>query len=118
MKNIMTCLLVMLLFGHSAASALEHCKPMPKAQKEGHPWYIPEAAFTKAAATKALKELSDQVTKGVSGKDFQVENELKMIKGHLYLAYLAESKKEFGKVDIGLRDEFCKFLRNEAFVSH
>lgn len=111
-------LLAVLLFGHSAVFANDYCKPMPKAEKEGDPWYIPESAFTKTAANKALKELSSQVNKGVRGKDFLIENELTMIKGHLYLAYLAEHKKEFGTEDLMLRDEFCNFLSEEAYVSH
>lgn len=88
-----------------------------------NPWYIPESAFTKEAANKeaankALRVLSNQVSKGVKGKDFLIENELKMVKGYLYLAYLAEHKKEFGKEDMELRNEFCKFLSEEAYISH
>ncbi|MBI5007587.1 MAG: hypothetical protein HZB95_10775 [Nitrosomonadales bacterium] len=91
---------------------------MPKPKTEEDAWYIPESAFTKKAANEALKELSNQVNNGVKGRDFLIENELKIIKGHLYLAYLAEHKKEFGKEDDDLRDEFCRFLRTEAYVSH
>ena len=118
MGCIIVSLLSIMLFGHSAVFAKEYCTPMPKAEKEGDPWYIPESAFTKEAANKALRELSNQVNKGVKGKDFLTENELKMVKGYLYLAYLTEHKKEFGKEDSELRNEFCKFLSKEAYVSH
>jgi hypothetical protein len=118
MKCAATCLFVMLLFAHNVVFAKDYCKPMPKAEKEGDSWYIPESAFTKEAANKAPKELGNQVNHGVRGRDFLIENELKMVKGYLYLAYLAEHKKEFGKEDEELRDEFCKFLSEEAYVSH
>jgi len=118
MKCAAACLSVMLLFAHNAVFAKDYCKPMPKAEKEGDSWYIPESAFTKEAANKALKELGNQVNNGVRGRDFLIENELKMVKGYLYLAYLAEYKKEFGKEDEDLRDEFCKFISEEAYVSH
>ena len=96
----------------------QYCKSMPKAEKEGDAWYIPESAFTKENALKALKELESQINDGVSGRDFMIENELVMIKGHLYLAYLAEYKKEFGEEDVYLKEDFCKFIKNEAYVRH
>ncbi len=104
--------------GYSAVFAKDYCPPMPKAEKEGDPWYIPESAFTKEAANKALKELSSQVNAGVKGRDFLIENELKMIKGYLYRAYLGEHKKTFGEEDSMLREDFCRFIRDEAYVSH
>lgn len=91
---------------------------MPEPQKEGDRWFIPESAFTKEAANKALRELTSQVNKGVTGRDFLVDNEFKMIKSHLYLVYLAEHEKQFGREDSSLREEFCSFLHEEAFVSH
>lgn len=112
------CFITVLLFGHGVVNAKDYCPPLPKAEKEGDPWYIPESAFTREAANKALQELSSQVNKGVKGRDFLVENELKMIKGYLYRAYLAEHRKEFGTEDVSLRAEFCSFLHEEAFVSH
>ena len=118
MRCIAVGLFAILLFGHSVVFAQSYCTPMPKAEKEGDSWYIPESAFTQEAANKALKELRSQVNKGVKGKDFLIENELKMVKGYLYLAYLAEHKKEFGSEDLRLRDEFCKFLSEEAYVTH
>ena len=47
-----------------------------------------------------------------------IENELVLIKGYLYLIHLAEYKKEFGKEDTFLKEDFCRFLREEAYVSH
>ena len=91
---------------------------MPKATKEGDPWYIPESAFTKENALKALKELEEQINNGVAGRDFMIENELVIIKGHLYLAYLAEHEKAFNKEDTYLKNDFCNFIKNEAYISH
>ena len=107
-----------LVFGHGPVLAKDNCPPMPKAENEGDPWYIPESAFTKEAANKALKELSNQVNAGVKGRDFLIDNELKMIKGYLYRAYLEEHKRAFGEEDSMLREEFCRFIRDEAYVSH
>jgi hypothetical protein len=114
------CFLAAFWVGCGVANAEDYCPPQPKAETEGEGarWYIPESAFTKEAANNALQELSAQVNKGVKGRDFLVENELRMIKGYLYRAYLAEHKKEFGTDDVFLRKEFCAFLRNDAFVSH
>jgi len=118
MKCAATILPAMLLFAHSVVFAKEYCKPMPKAERESDSWYIPESAFTKEAVNEALRELGSQVNNGVARHDFLVDNELKMVKGYLYLAYLAENKKEFGTDDEGLREEFCKFLNEEAYISH
>jgi hypothetical protein len=79
---------------------------------------VPEAAFTKEAADKALKKLGDQVDGGVSGRDFLVHNDLIMIKGYLYRAYLQEHEKAFGSEDLDLKKEFCDFLKAKAYVEH
>jgi len=107
---------ITLTFG--CATAKDYCPSMPKPKKESDTWYIPETAFTKEAADKALKDLGSQVDGGVSGKDFNVDNDLKMIKGYLYRAYLAEHEKSFGSEDTELRNEFCTFLKTEAYVAH
>src|SRR6266446_5267795 len=93
-------------------------QPTPENEGEGGAWYIPESAFTKEAANKALQNLSTQINKGVKGRDFLIDNDLKMIKGYLFISYLEEHKREFGTNDVSLKNQFCKFLRNEAFVSH
>lgn len=102
----------------NSALAKDYCPGMPEAVKEGDPWYMPESEFTKDAANKAIKELSSQINYGVEGRDFMINNQLTIIKGHLYLAYLAEHKKQFGKDDSILVSEFCKFMREEARVYH
>jgi len=118
MKSLVACCcLAMLVLGHTIAFAKDYCQPMPKAKNEGDPWYISESAFTRKAANEALKELSHQVNTGVKGRDFLIDNELIMVKGYLYRAYLEEHEKAFGKEDTELREEFCKFL-NKAYVSH
>src|SRR5882672_11198837 len=91
MKIATTCwLLFALLFGCGALNAKDYCPPAPKAEKEGDAWYIPESAFTKEAANKALQNLSTQINKGVKGRDYLIDNDLKMIKGYLFISYLAE----------------------------
>jgi len=90
---------------------------MSKSDLEAAPWYIPESAFTKEAANTALANLQSQVNGGVAGRDFMVNNDLRMIKGYLYLSYLEEHKKQFGEVDTVLRGQFCSFLK-EAIVEH
>lgn len=115
---LMCCLLSVLLLGQSAVAA-DYCPPMLKAEKEGDPWYIPESAFTKEEANKAIKELQSQVNTGWNGADFlNVENRLKMIKSYLFRVYLDGYKKQFGEDDKTLKEEFCRFIREEAFVSH
>lgn len=116
--RVISCLFFALLLGSNFSNAKNYCEPMPKPKTDEEAWYMPESALTKKAANEALKELGNQVNNGVKGRDFLIENELKIIKGHLYLAYLTEYKKEFGKEDEELRDEFCRFLRTEAYVSH
>jgi hypothetical protein len=118
MKSTLTCFVVVMIVGLGSAAAKDYCPKMPEPKKEGDPWYIPEAAFTKEAADKALKDLSAQVDGGVSGRDFEVDNDLKMIKGYLYRAYLAEHQKAFGSEDLNLKREFCDFLKTEAYVEH
>jgi hypothetical protein len=102
-------LVIALSFG--CATAKDYCRAMPKAKMETDTWFIPEAAFTKEAADKALKNLASQVDGGVGGKDFNVDNDLKMIKGYMYRAYLAEDEKAFGSEDAELKKEFCTFLK-------
>jgi hypothetical protein len=112
------CLLSLLTLGQSAVAA-EYCPPMPKAEKEADPWYIPESAFTKEEANKALGELKSQVNKDWNGADYQnVDNRLRMIKGYLFRVYLDGYKKQSGEEDKILKEEFCRFIRDEAFVSH
>ena len=107
-----------LIIGFGCAAAKDYCPRMPEPKKEGDPWHIPEAAFTKEAANKALKELSAQVNEGVSGRDFLIENDLTMIKGYLYRAYLTEHEKAFGSEDTNLQKEFCEFLKTQAITVH
>jgi len=114
----MACFLSALLIGQSAVAA-DYCPPMPKAEKEGDPWYIPESAFTKEEANKAMRELQSQVNTEWNGEDFQnVENRLKMIRGFLFRVYLDGYKKQFGQDDKVLKEEFCRFIREQGFISH
>ncbi len=114
----MACFLSVLLMGQSVVAG-DYCPPIPKPEKEGDRWYIPESAFTKEEANKAINELQSQVNTEWNGTDFQnVENRLKMIKGYLFRVYLDGYKKKSGQDDKILREEFCRFLRKEGFISH
>jgi hypothetical protein len=112
------CLLSIPLLGPLAVAA-DYCTPMPKAEKEVDRWYIPESAFTKEEANKAIKELQGQANSEWNGADFiSVENRLIMIKGYLFRVYLDDYRKRFGEDDKFTKEEFCRFIREEAFVRH
>jgi hypothetical protein len=107
-----------MIIGFGSVAAEDYCPKMPEPKKEGDPWYIEESAFTREAANEAMKDLNAQINGEVSGRDFLIENDLNMIKGYLYRAYLAQHAKDFGSEDTELRKEFCDFLKNEAYVHH
>lgn len=100
------------------AYAANYCPTLPTARAEGDRWNIPESAFTKDAAKKALKNLSNRIDNGVRGRDFDIENDLIMVKGRLYLDHLQEYRRESGKEDQELTIAFCRFLKEEAYVRH
>ena len=116
--------MIRLLFGLavflwvSNSMAENYCAPMPKAEKEGDTWYIPEGAFTKEGANDALAQIHSLIDDGWKGKDFDAYNPIVRIKGYLYRSYLENYKREFGKDDEIIKDEFCKFIKDEAYVSH
>lgn len=78
---------------------------------EGH-WPIPESAFTQGAAKKATQNLSKYITKGTYGMDtIAIDNDILMIKG-----YLLKSRV---KTDMPfVKEDFCDFIKNEAYVQH
>jgi hypothetical protein len=57
--KLICALALVLAFGSAAAK--DYCPRMPEPKKEGDVWYMPESSFTKEAANKALKELSDRL---------------------------------------------------------
>lgn len=95
-----------------------YCTPMPKPKAEGDTWYIPEEAFTKEEAMKALKGLEALVSQGWEDRDFDAHNLPVRVRGYLYRSYLDEYRKKNGKDDKYVKEAFCEFLRKEAFVSH
>ena len=109
---------LVLLAWTSASIAEPYCARMPKPIKEGDTWYIPEEAFTKGDANEAISEIRELIANGWKGKDFDVHNPTVRIKGYLYRSYLDGYKTEFGKDDEIVKDEFCQFIRNEAYVEH
>ncbi len=86
--------------------------------KQSGTWSIPENAFTREEANRALKALDSRVNEEWGSDWGSVENHLKRIKGYLYKVYLDGYKQEFGTEDPLLTEEFCKFLENEAFIEH
>ena len=58
MKSTLLNFFLLTLLSLGCAMAHDYCPAMPKPKKEGGPWYIPESAFTKEAATKAIKDLN------------------------------------------------------------
>jgi hypothetical protein len=101
------------------AVAADYCPPMPKPEKEGDSWYIPESAFSKEEANKALNQLQSEINTEWNGADFvAVENRLKMIKGYLFRLHLEGYRKQFGRDDKLLLEEFCRFIREQAYISH
>ena len=80
---------------------------------------IPETAFTREEAGRSLRILNELTRDGAKGADWDiVENNLKMVKGYLYKVFLDAHKAELGKEDSVLKQQFCEFLKTEAFLQH
>ena len=119
MKLLFMAYLTLILLIPQLSVAADYCPPMPKPEKEGDPWYIPESAFTKDEANKALNQLQSEINTEWNGPDFvTVENRLKMIKGYLFRLHLEGYRKQFGREDKALMEEFCRFIREQAYISH
>jgi hypothetical protein len=87
--------------------------------KQSGTWSIPESAFTREEANKALRALEFQVNKRWEGAGWlNIENHLKMVKGYLFKVHLNGYRKKFGEDDAILKDEFCKFLENDGHIEH
>ena len=108
MKTIITFLLI--TFSLSIYAEETFCKKI-ESRGEGH-WPLPEKAFTKERANKALKSLKEFTKNGSMGDDYvKVENELMFIKGYMLKIFLNPKDKTMLK-------EFCSFIENEAYVKH
>ena len=84
--------------------------PAVTSEGEGH-WPIPETAFTRAEAVKALDSLNEFVRSDEPQADFvAIENHLLFVKGYLFKSYA-----ERGAVDT---ESFCEFVKDEAYVRH
>ena len=119
MKEILRSIVCLALIGACfPLYAKNYCQAMPQPKKEADTWYVPESAFTKKAANKALDDLKAQVNSKSVHRDFAVHNQLIMVKGYLYKKYLAAFEREFGKEDTALKREFCKFIQTQAYISH
>ena len=76
-----------------------------ESQGEGH-WPLPEEAFNKERFEKALKALKNISETDAKASDYiNVEHELMYIEG-----YMLKIHDE--------RYDFCKFLKEEAYVRH
>lgn len=119
MKLLFMAYVTSILLIAQAAAAADYCPAMPKPEKEGDRWYIQESAFTREEANKALNQLQSEVNTDWNGTDFaMVEKRLKMIKGYLFRLHLEGYKKQFGRDDKVLMEEFCRFIREQAYISH
>jgi hypothetical protein len=99
----------------SSSSVMASCKP----EKENGIWWIPEEGFTKSKFNESIDELNKLSLEGTGGRDFiEIENYLVMIRGYLYKDFLASHKKEFGEENKYLMEDFCDFLKTEAFYHH
>ena len=99
-----------LLFSITAYCEETLCNKV-ESRGEGH-WPLPEKAFTKERANKALETLAKFTSNGSTGADFAVvENELMYIKGYLLKSFLNSNDKLLLK-------EYCEFIENEAYVKH
>jgi hypothetical protein len=108
MKIIISLLIITFSLNVFGQEAL--CKKI-ESQGEGH-WPIPEEAFTKERAQKALKTLEDFTAHGSMGADYvKAENELMFIKGYMLKTFLDPKDKV-------MLNEYCAFIENEAYVRH
>ena len=108
MKTIITFLLI--TFSLSIYAEETVCKKT-ESRGEGH-WPLPEKAFTKQRANKALKALEEFTKNGAMSADYvKVENELMFIKGYMLKTFLNPK-------DNSMLKEYCSFIENEAYVKH
>lgn len=85
----------------------------PKVISKGESsWPIPESAFTKEAAINALQNIGKYISDGTYGMDALVmDNDFLMIKGYL-LKSRVNTDMPF------VKNDFCNFIKNEAYVQH
>lgn len=95
----------------SLASASENICLEEKSKGEGS-WPIAELSFTKEAAKKSVEKLKKFISSGTDGMDSEgISNELLMVRGYLL-------KSRVGTGMLGEKEEFCNFIKNEAYVQH
>ncbi len=103
------------IFLVSSGTVMANCNP----EKGKDTWWIPEEGFTKSEFNESIAELNNLSKNGSNGRDFiEIENYLVMIRGYLYKDFLASHKKEFGEDNKYLMEDFCNFLKTEAFYHH
>ena len=108
MKTIIS--LIIITFSLNAFGEEALCKKV-ESRGEGH-WPLPEKAFTKERANKALKKLEKFTNHSLKGADYiNVENELMFIKGYMLKKFTIPKDKTMVK-------EYCTFIENEAYVKH
>ncbi|WP_133406909.1 hypothetical protein [Parashewanella tropica] len=89
-----------------------------KSKGEGH-WPLPENAFTKNAASKAANELKLLVHK-LDDSDYylEAENAFMYIRGYALKTYAHNSIKSKSKFAKSHLTDWCKFIKNEAYIRH
>ena len=117
-KSCTIALLMALTFGLAAADELI-CEPI-KSSGEGH-WPIPESAFTKKNAIdklEKLKSLMDVPAVLIEDLESRKHNTFVIFEGYILKKRIAELEAENSDLVFKAKEAFCKFLENEAYVSH
>ena len=103
-------LLLAILLSSFATASEDICSKIGGAS-EGN-WPIPESAFTEQAAEKSLAILKQFVSNGTYGLDsVSIDKELIIIRGYLLKSRVSTNMP-------GTKQEFCNFIRKEAYVQH
>jgi len=96
-------------------SSLSHAEKLlcPKvlSQGEGN-WPISESTFTEAAAKEALNKLQIYISLNAPPVDTVIiDNELLMVRGYILKARAGEGL-------VGSKDDFCRFIKESAYLQH
>lgn len=95
----------------SSANANESICPGVTSTGEGN-WPIKESSFTKKAAITASNKLAQYISNGTQEIDSVViDNDILMIRGYLL-------KSRVDKNILGSKEEFCGFIKHQAYVQH
>ncbi len=110
MKNIIFSAIAMFL--PSLANASLFCGPLDESRE----WF--ESKVTEERANISLEKLRS-LNGDVASADFIVaENALAVIEARMYIAFINESKEQFGEYDPILVSQYCSFLQENGYFKH